>query len=126
MQASLKLVGQALSPIRGWGGSIIAPLIRLAAACWGAAYCLSLQPSLRVLCPWLVLGGLVIACLAAAIFVLLAIRAPEKLQSEDHEVRLNELELVREQSRVRNLKPACLENAFDKLFSPYQKHGPGG
>ena len=126
MHAGLKMVVQALSQSRGRGGVIIAPLVRVTAACWGAAGCFSLQQSLRVYCPWLVFGGLAIACLAAAMFVVLAIRAPGKLQSEDHEVRLKALELLKEQSRVRNLKPACLENAFDKLFSPYRQRGPGG
>jgi hypothetical protein len=126
MQAGLKLVVQALSQSRGRGGSIIAPLVVLAALCLGAAAYGSSQPSWRVFSPWLVGFGLAFACLAAGMVVVLVFRAPEKLQSEDHELRLKALELLKEQSRARNLKPACLENAFDKLFSPYRQRGPGG
>lgn len=71
-----------------------------------------------------VYAGFFIAVLIPVVFVFVLIRAPEKLQSEGHQIQLKALDIVQEQSRRNNLKRTCLEEAFEKVFAPYQRPGP--
>jgi hypothetical protein len=92
-------VRSALNPAL-WLCAISAPL------CLGFAYLFRDVPEVR---NWLLAGGLVpigVACLG---FVCFAILRPEKLQSEEYQLRHESLQLIQQKSGRIALNPASIE-----------------
>lgn len=74
-------------------------------ACWLAAYLFSFRPTLEPLCvPLAVLGGLpvLLACWA---YVYFALKKPDKLQSEEFQIRHLALTIMKKSSPLQYIDP---------------------
>ena len=96
--------------------AIMAPLLLGPITCWSAAYVFSFQESLRAFCPLLVVIGAFTAASVVLVFGWLLVRAPEKLQSESHQIRLKALEILSEQGRTKNLNKLASKTPWLRLF----------
>jgi hypothetical protein len=92
-------VRSALNPAL-WLSAITTPTCLLAARYFGDA------PWVRVV---LVLAALVPPLTAAAIFVYFAIRKPEKLQSEEYQLRHETLQLIQVRATIGNIDAQAIQ-----------------
>jgi hypothetical protein len=118
MNLGLKTLIQAILRDFGSRHTLMAPPILAAIVLLLTAYLFSFQQSLRGFCPLLIYTGTLAAASVLVAFVAFSILAPERLQSEAHQVQLKALEILKAQSHTGNLKRACLENALAKIMAP--------
>ena len=105
-------VRSALNPVL-WLCAIVVPL------CFSFAWLFRDDHQLRNV---LVYFGLLPVAVACAIFVYFAIRKPEKLQSEDYQIRHESIQLLQQKSGVALLNPISLE----AIANPEVKKLPPG
>jgi uncharacterized membrane protein YcjF (UPF0283 family) len=71
----------------------------------------------------LIYSAITAAAVGLAAWVRFVIRDPDRLQSEDYQLRKKGLDIVADQGRRKNLRTVCLEEAMGKIMP---QHFPAG
>lgn len=77
-------------------------------ACWIAAYLFSFRPALEGLCIPLGIAGMVPLALACWAYVYFALKKPDKLQSEEYQLRQFALTIIKKSAPLRIVDPASV------------------
>jgi hypothetical protein len=118
MNTGVKAVVQSILSGVGRRSSFMALPVWTSIVWLAAAYIFGREDSMRPLCPWLVAVAALNALMIPLAFLVFLFRAPERLQSEAHQVQLKALQILKEQCHNGNVRPACLEKAIETVIAP--------
>jgi hypothetical protein len=71
----------------------------------------------------LIIGGCPIAATIIGFFYFMVV-APEKLQSEEYQIRQQTLEIIKQKGSTLELSPSSLEAIANPIYSPVKEIGP--
>lgn len=89
-------------------------------ACWIAAYLFSFRPVLEPLCVPLAIAGMAPLALACWAYVYFALKKPDKLQSEEYQLRQMALTIIKKSAPLQVVDPANVA----RIVNPVEvRHG---
>lgn len=89
-------------------------------ACWIAAYLFSFRPVLEPMCVPLAVAGMVPMALACWAYVYFALKKPDKLQSEEYQLRQLALTIIKKSAPLQVVDPAGLARVVNPV---HERHG---
>jgi hypothetical protein len=108
-------VRSALNPML-WMCAIVTP------SCFGAAYIFSGHPLQQSI---LLIAGIVPICVACSGFGYFAIYAPQRLQSEEYQIRHEAMELIRQKGSAIAVAPTSLDALTNPALLQLEQKGGG-
>lgn len=84
-------------------------------ACWIAAYFFSFRPVLEPLCIPLALAGMAPLVLACWAYVYFALKKPDKLQSEEYQLRQLALTIMKKSAPAQVVDPASVARVVNPI-----------
>jgi membrane protein implicated in regulation of membrane protease activity len=84
-------------------------------ACWIAAHLFSFRPVLEPLCIPLALAGMAPLALACWAYVHFALKKPDRLQSEEYQLRQLALTIMRKSAPVQVVDPASIARVVNPI-----------
>lgn len=84
-------------------------------ACWIAAYLFSFRPVLEPLCIPLAIAGMAPLALACWAYVYFALKKPDKLQSEEYQLRQMALTIIKKSAPLQVVDPASVARVVNPV-----------